>query len=1092
MRTDRRRLAALLAIGALAAIGCSADPGKMVGAAPTGSVMEVATAAPTSSASAPVGAQEYVLADVTRRSTGTFVSLSKGTTGVLVDGARAIVSESGTTFASEVTVRALTRVDVVPPRLGGGFLFRSNDAIFTSPTFDGALRPLLTAPDTISSISFGTNAMLVRASGGERWLIDVATGARKAPTPLGLIDVVATEDGRAIAVTEAGGASVTTNGGKTWRDARGDLRGAPTLPFERDGELWISDRVASGDRPLRLERSGALVEMGSSPPAPAPPKLDTRFANGETPLKFALRNGVRAGPWSAVIGAGGDVMRVDLATGAITSTVAGVLPPRMTCKAVEVPDDIALVCSERGHASVVVTKIRSGKEPRVERSFPKDGPFYASDDGAIAFGGPCGPPENDDKPAQPATTSTSSGKAAPSAPAPLPTVCARNDEGVWEQFVLDPEAGKVRGAGHNAKDPDADDDDAASGSGGKSSGGKSASKPAASSVPGPTTPKYRLTDVRWVPRLGRPPIALIAGTELAFYDPAWGEIRTWKTSAAENDLVAALRRHVDPAHDAPLVDQRWSAGSSGAVEAMLDDGRSVEISPSGTITAWPFTYEKAGVAGRVAFAKGPNGRAFQTLDRGRTWSEIAAPPGAGTPVFDVRGCSALGCDLGQWLRVGWNPSTPSSPMETKKVQNGPTLTSAPLLKIACLATAQVQGRAFHSKLDDQLDVGLGATPLPTPVMDGFAQFETHMFGRTPLNVALSGLNIGMDTAPRAFQSGYAPTLLPPEREDEVNGKLGTLGPSRAASAFKPEIAFVEPLVPSAPIRRVTYGFDPITRAVKGSGVSVEDLLMNGNLELSATLPITPAATKGKAAAPGDLLVMFTPTHLGTLLLVARGGASPRAEMLFTRRYAFAQSAARLPNGDLVVLAIDDMNQESVLRFGGGGVSELATLPDPPSYAMGPPNPDVVAINAKGDVAVLRTPSGIEPATADDPALLILPGPRLVALAPWSAALPASDPACAASPDDMYRVTLQTQYAWAQIAGRPLFDAAMTGMTARVRWSPTQLCVEAIDVPEHNGQSPTYHTTETIVTATFAPNDAGRNTIELGAESRESLSCMITP
>ena len=35
-------------------------------------------------------------------------------------------------------------------------------------------------------------------------------------------------------------------------------------------------------------------------------------------------------------------------------------------------------------------------------------------------------------------------------------------------------------------------------------------------------------------------------------------------------------------------------------------------------------------------------------------------------------------------------------------------------------------------------------------------------------------------------------------------------------------------------------------------------------------------------------------------------------------------------------------------------------------------------------------------------------------------------------------------------------------------------------------------TETIVTAAFAPDDAGRNSIELGTESRERLSCAITP
>lgn len=1088
MRTVRGHLHHLLTIGALnavGAIGCSADPAPVIGPAAAMTVAQVASAAPAQTAAQ--SAPEYVLADLTRRNAATMVPISRGQSGVLIDGARAIVSESGVTFASEIADRALSRVDVVPARLGGGFLFRTNDALYTSATFDGPLRPVVSFPEVMNNVAFGTDSVLVRGAGGERWLIDLATGARKILPLMGLVTLRALEDGRAIAVTEAGGLSITTNGGKTWRDARGDLRGTPGEPFIAEDELWIADRLANAERPLRLERSGALVEMGALPPSTPPaPKTDPRFPGSDSPLRYAMRFGVRAGPWSAVIGAGGDVLRVDLTSGAITSTIAGVLPSRMTCQAVEIPDDVALVCTERGRASVVVTKVLHGKEPRVERSFPTDGPFYATEDGALAYGGPCGPPENDDKPVASAPLKGASSSAAPVAPPPpLPTVCARNPEGQWEPFVLDPEAGKVRGAGKNAKSADDSDNDPTA------PASKGTAKPMPSSAP-TASPKYKLSDIRWVPRLGRPPIALIGSVDLASYDPAWGEIRMWKTAFADRDLLSALRRHVDPKHDAPIVDQRWTASPQGAVEAMLDDGRTVEVSPAGAINVYPFTFERAAIAGHLAFAKGTGGRAFQTLDRGHTWSEIAAPPSVSAPNFDPRACSALGCDLGQWLRVGWSASLPQAAPETKKIARPAAVPVTPMQKISCLTTGHVNARMIQATLDDAFDVGLGVTRLPRPALDPITQWETRAFGRNPVNIPQGTYNVAIETAPRAFQSGYAPAILPPEREDQIHGLLGTLGPSRAASAFRPEIAFVEPLVPSAPIRRATYGYDAIGKALKGSGISVEELVESGNLELMAMVPITPTPSKGKAAATGELLGTFAPTTFGTLYIVLRGGASPRSEMLFTRRFATAQSAARLPNGDLVALVVDESNGESLLRFASTGVTELASLPSPPYYGATPPNPDIVAVNAKGDVAVLRTPSGFEPASANDPALLILPGPRVQALAPWSAAVSAGDASCATSPDDMYRATLQTAASWYSVAGRAEFDGAMSGMTARVRWSPTKLCVEALDVPERPGTSPSYRSTETIITATFSPDDAGRNEIELGAESRESMSCALTP
>ena len=382
------------------------------------------------------------------------------------------------------------------------------------------------------------------------------------------------------------------------------------------------DRLAQGERALRLDRSGALVEMAGLPAAPAAIKPDPRFGSGDGPLRAALRSGVRSGPWTAVIGAGGDVIRVDLATGAIASTSPGVVPLRMACEAMEIPDDIALVCAERGKVSVVVTHVLHGREPRVERSFPTDGPFYAGDGGALAYGGPCGPLPSE----APAASAPSSAAAPPAAPAPpLPSVCVRNGDGQWEPFVLDEEAGKPRAASPGRRDK------GAAGASGASAptadpaapvGGKQGARTPAAAASGTSSgappPRIRAEDVRWIPRAGRAPVAVIAGKELASYDSAWGEVRPWQAQGAARDLVDAARRHAAPRHDSQLIDQRWAATSAGAVQALLDDGRAIEVSPDGVITVWPFTFDRVAVAGAGA------GRIARS-DGGRPRRERAQP-----------------------------------------------------------------------------------------------------------------------------------------------------------------------------------------------------------------------------------------------------------------------------------------------------------------------------------------------------------------------------------------------------------------------------------------------------------------------------------
>ena len=69
----------------------------------------------------------------------------------------------------------------------------------------------------------------------------------------------------------------------------------------------------------------------------------------------------------------------------------------------------------------------------------------------------------------------------------------------------------------------------------------------------------------------------------------------------------------------------------------------------------------------------------------------------------------------------------------------------------------------------------------------------------------------------------------------------------------------------------------------------------------------------------------------------------------------------------------------------------------------------------------------------------------------------------------------------------------SGMTARVRWSASHLCVEALDVPDGPvAADATGRTGEAILTAAFAPDAAGRANVDLGREERTPMSCALRP
>ena len=99
----------------------------------------------------------YVIADPDALARGGALLLDATSFGAVVDGQRVIgpiPSAFGVPGADkrrmgrEITSPPITAVDRIPPWLGGGFLFHSTSALYTSEVFDGPLRPLVSISGT--------------------------------------------------------------------------------------------------------------------------------------------------------------------------------------------------------------------------------------------------------------------------------------------------------------------------------------------------------------------------------------------------------------------------------------------------------------------------------------------------------------------------------------------------------------------------------------------------------------------------------------------------------------------------------------------------------------------------------------------------------------------------------------------------------------------------------------------------------------------------------------------------------------------------------------------------------------------------------
>jgi len=1035
-----RGAGAWLAMGSLALVAACAQettPAPHVGTRPA--------PPPDSDASTtPELPPQYVVGDPARASTLTVVPVGDDAMGVVLEGVRFVLRGPTVRTSRDVAEAPLQSAWRVPSRMGGGFLFRAHTALYATESFEGLLRPVVALPADVADVSFAPKAALVRSEAGERWMIDPASGKRLPITPAGLLQVAALDDGRALALVEGGQLLVSIDAGDHWADATASLRAPPKRVFvsrataTQKEALWVETQGAT---PFGLLPGGRLAAYDALPTAE--PALSLRakqpaWREEEPPLRRAMRSGAPSRDGSALVVASGDLVQVDVVSGVVEVVAAGKLPPDATCVATRTQDDVVFTCARASGGAFVVAHALD-RAPIVEQTFTDSGRFVVSDDGGILWVGFC------DKPMV----------------GQHRVACVRAPGGGWQQYDLD-----------------------AAGDAG-------------------TGPTYNI--VRWIPRADGGAIAVvgdIGGTASAWglLDGRTGEVHAWPTDALSPTVRAALQNNegargspVDPAR---LADRSWTVTPQGTLRGWATLGSAlgaVEVGVDGSLQTSPFTFERISSAGALALARTREGRIWQTLDRGATWSEVAGPPAAKPGGWiDPHACSLVGCDLGQWYRVGWAATQPMPQPPATTAPPAPRIEQSQTPTIACRTTGDVKRTSTPRDDRSPDDAGLGASRLAVSDAKGLTDFLRLVFPRRVVG-AVRDTDPLDEPASRALVHG--PTTQPGDE------RLIVTGFNHDPMALVRQVSFVPAFDPLGPVRRGSITMRELVTAGRAGGVGE---VVREDPVPSAAVPVTSV----DPAAPNDLLLQLATGGIALLRATPSATSRPRVAYEAGRGDEWRiLGAAGLEGSGVAWLEEDSSGHARVMRLGTSATPTTAfELDAPPTSDLYPANIDALAVGPRGELALVRAPSGSEPPSAADPAVLLVPNAPAVALAPWSTLTSADDAACKADTAG-WRVTVQTIAPWLRLkAAGDLRGMEDSFMLARVRWSPARACLESVElrtqdmtVAPGGGPQPSQWGTpwdspvESWAVARFAGGvAAGRVVVIPGGELRQTLECRLGP
>ena len=269
----------------------------------------------------------------------------------------------------------------------------------------------------------------------------------------------------------------------------------------------------------------------------------------------------------------------------------------------------------------------------------------------------------------------------------------------------------------------------------------------------------------WIARPGGGAVALVALPGAFVSDPDRVEVRGALRIVRIARRSPPLSLPLHASRSGTVLDRAFRAGADSVLEGWLPTSSAatgqvaVTIDPRGRVRAYPAPLRAQPIraAGAFALVATDDDQLFETTDRGHTWVSVEPPPGEPSPL-DAQ-CSAVGCRAGTFVRLGWSGAEAAAPPAAAPRPSAPSSSSRPPPPALVALRCRFDGPA----------TGLRST-------------ETSGFGVT--------------SAPPV--RGQGPIRL---------GQQGTVqmtwsGPPAPAQGDA-EIAWIPPLDPTAPIRRVT-------------------------------------------------------------------------------------------------------------------------------------------------------------------------------------------------------------------------------------------------------------------------------------------------
>lgn len=481
----------------------------------------------------------------------------------------------------------------LPERLGGGYLFFSAGAttqLFRAETWTAPLTPLATVDMHADRIAPGFDRLYLLGR-RETWALDAKSGR---VVPLGPLPKAAAYRELAFADGFSALAEVPLAGVLATFDAGQNwwpVQGASSV-VSSPGELLVA---TADDRVLRLRDDGSL-QPDEAPVVEDAFEIPEQALEGRRVLEGAILRGAFVGhgpdlaPRALVVVAG-DLLLVDLQRGAVLSRTPRVVAPDASCQALDLGGEVGFACSS-GEGGARVGSRRSLELARATQGMTWQRLAHFAGARAILGAGPAG--------------ALVSGPCAPEVGDERPVdaarrICVVSSKRVWELGA--PQGGVV----------------------------VSTKQGVAVLVP----PSKRAGSLI-LPDGARKELAL----------PAEREMRT--LLSAGQWLPGGFQ-----AEDGRLA--FWVTLGDSFAGVRVDERGRVEV---GTIQR---PLRRALLSGRFALSWGAAGFAKESVDGGLTFHDASFPyrtgdadptqPRNGAQV--ELGCSAVGCLLGPWMRIGW-------------------------------------------------------------------------------------------------------------------------------------------------------------------------------------------------------------------------------------------------------------------------------------------------------------------------------------------------------------------------------------------------------------------------------------------------------